>query len=83
MSTKNKIKQFEIEMKKAIEEISKVLYIDRNSLGGIEYVALNGGQYDRNIIALSLSILSKKTNDSCVNKVIEDLDLESIGWEKV
>lgn len=39
--------------------------------------------YSHNIIQISLQAIAEDFGIAVANKVIEDLDLESVGWEKI
>ena len=38
--------------------------------------------YSHNIISMTLMILAEKVGNSAANDLIDEFDLESLGWEK-
>jgi len=45
-----------------------------------EVMFVNVKQYSHNIISLALRAIAEDHGIAAVNKVIEDLDLERLGW---
>ena len=73
-ATEVSITQFD-ERLEAIEECRQRIEAE------IDFVDIK--PYSHNIIGLSLSALASKTDNATANALIDEFDLEELGWSKV
>lgn len=72
------LEQGAIEFDERVEAIEKC----RQTIEAeIDYVDIK--PYSHNIIGLSLAALAQKTDNEAANMLIDEFDLESLGWSKV
>jgi uncharacterized protein involved in exopolysaccharide biosynthesis len=69
-------------LKLPMNQIDKIKLVEE-AKDRIEKALERDGQYSHNMITVALESISKKLGDHVANELIDEYELEELGWRKI